>query len=229
MKKLLSTLALTLLLTPQGVEAVPIDSTYVWEDEKVIDFSEFASITNPSHYTPTRQIGTPNGDDIMVSTSYGRVYINNSRTPLGDAGNGTWDYRREGYALLDGGRTVYMTFTFTEPLSVVGGYINYDGTYRRPDISILDANGIERSRYTLDSHHFPFNSYNLGKFYGISREENDIYGFRIIAGPAVLDDLTYSYASDPELVPEPVPEPATIFLFGTGLVALATFRRRTRK
>lgn len=63
-----------------------------------------------------------------------------------------------------------------------------------------------------------------GNFVGIERSAADIGGFKIIAGAATgftIDDFTFGGAST-----NPIPEPATVALAGTGLLLAAVLRLR---
>ena len=120
-----------------------------------------------------------------------------------------------------------MQFDFlTSKVMGVGGFVNYAPYYYgTPSLSVYGDGDTLLETYTLPAIEIDTpNGVNEGQFFGILRASSDIRSFRLTNAYWVLDDLTFARDSQ-----TPIPEPATMLLFGTGLVGLAGIRRKFKK
>lgn len=197
-------------------------------DLKVIEFSDFKY----DKYFPA-MVGSY-GDHIRATTSgvFGAIIYEG--VTLGE-NNGAWNADVDGYVIAD--RNV--TFRFSQPVAAVGAFINYLAVVNTPasiQVSVLNRNGV-----LLESHMVNIETpdkVNSGKFVGIRRGAADIYKFKVsmIHNTIVLDNLTYSTVITPMIrydvikksqrSVEPIPEPATLFLMGTGLACMLLYNRK---
>ncbi len=204
------------------VQAVPINNSYLFQNKKVIDFSTLGFYRGQGPI----QVGTPNDDNIIWSSGYYHSVIKTKDGGGGTTGfldNGAWDYDMDGFISLNTGRGT-MAFKFTEPLKAVGGFLNEYRRYSYPYPAYISVFNIQgKTLETLYPSINTFNGVNAGEFWGFAREENDIYGFRLSNAGISIDNLTYSK------VYNPVPEPATMLLFGTGIVGLVGAKLRKRR
>ena len=69
------------------------------------------------------QVGTPHSDDIIWTSPDSQAFVGNPSF-YGLADNGKWTDNRQGFVGLNA-PSGFMTFTFTEALDSVGGFINY--------------------------------------------------------------------------------------------------------
>ena len=225
------------------VQAAPIGNNYLFQNKKVIDFAEWSGAWIDTSGQPI-QIGSPNGDDILwESSSYcAKIGDGAVRSPYSLGTNGEWSRRRDDYFGIESinghvgvgmhDKDANMTFTFAKPLIAVGGLVNYDSNKTAHSnslddiiIAVLDKKGNIFQELVFEMY-IP-GSINGGYFRGfdISNESEYIYGFKLTGSMVCLDNLTYSYAPPAA----PVPEPATMLLFGTGMVGLIGTRLRKRR
>jgi hypothetical protein len=108
-----------------------------------------------------------------------------------------------------------MTFTFSTPISAVGGFLNYyPGLSNPTTIVVYDA-----SNNLIESYNLTFltgGGDNTGAFYGFSEVTNNIKYFT----------LTNNYIGITDLTTAIVPLPGAVWLLGSGLVGLAGLRSK---
>lgn len=217
MKKILVCLAIgiSILCLASISQATLITSSATIDSQVIVDFSEFSG--GWIYTSGPVQIGNPVNLDVTWESTFSSSVIGNGNYGLGD--NGSWDSPRNGYVGLNT-RSGDMTILFNDGLvSAVGGFLNYAPGHGTMSISALDA-----SLAILESYSPSISTpggLNEGAFYGISRGDADIYGFRISNAYVVMDDLTFGGSGG-----DPIPEPCTMLLLGTGLVGLAGIGRR---
>ena len=140
----------------------------------------------------------------------------------GFLGNGYWDFNIGPMAGLNDSFNVYgvtdtMTFAFSTPVWGVGGFMNYVPGGSTPTvISVYDS-----SMNLIESTILNFNTgggSNTGFFYGFLENSPTISYFSLTDNYIGITDLTTA-----------VPEPATLFLIGSGLIGLAGFRKKFKK
>lgn len=201
----------------------------------VIDFSQFAGGGYNFTFGPT-QIGGVVGSDVVFTAAPGGGGNSGDGSVLGDGSyglseNGSWDTGPGGdaYTGLDSD-TGHMTYTFNDgPVSAVGGFINYvpDAGYSSAIIEVLAVDGmtvLESYVLNTDAPISTPGGSNAGSFRGISRAVADIGAFRVRNAYIVLDDLRFGSSGV-----QPVPEPASLAIFGVGALGLFIARRRGRQ
>jgi hypothetical protein len=138
---------------------------------------------------------------------------------LGD--NGIWSLGKEFAGANSPVSALAITFTPGTFVSGVGAYINQflpavtSGTV--VTLTALDADG-----FILESHGISVSTpdgVNEGPFLGIARAQADIAAFVVSGAYVVMDDLVYS---------NPVPEPGTWAMLGTGLALMGFGLSRRR-
>jgi PEP-CTERM motif-containing protein len=189
---------------------------------------------------------------VSLTANDGKEVVFTTFNPAGEAGfsvdsyglgyNGMWYAADHSFAWVDGdqngGLNSFMRFTFSAPVSSVGGLLNY-ATYPigpgveplNPDynplnfsISALGRDGTVLEQYFIHEA-APINSpegistINYGEFRGIQRGAADIYAFEMRGGGSVIRDLSFVSS---------VPEPgmAAMLLSGLALLGVARTRRR---
>jgi hypothetical protein len=111
------------------------------------------------------------------------------------------------------GAVNWMTFTFANPVSEVGGFIDYAPDSLATTIAAYDAHGalIESDELTFSTG----GAMNSGQFLGFQESAPIISQFVLTNGYVGLTDLTV-----------PAPEPGTLFSAAAGVVLLAGLIRR---
>jgi hypothetical protein len=141
----------------------------------------------------------------------------------GFGSNGFWDGNLVMAGLNDAhifyGVTDTMTFAFANPVSAVGGFINYypDGIDTPTTIAVYDS-----SNNLIESATLSFSTgggTDSGFFYGFQEGTANISYFSLSDNYIGLANLT---------IPGAVPEPASLTLLGLGVAGIAVygFRRR---
>jgi|GEM_PF-627200 len=196
----------------------------ILNDPSVIDFSQFSE-NQYSQFQDPVQVGDLVGFDVTISgqpfTGSDGAYLWNSNWGLID--NGSWNSGRNGYAGFDARQTGTGTLMFSfnnSPISSVGAFIN-----DAPGHGDLLVSAYDADMNLLESYDIwdlaPISTpgmLNAGGFRGIGLETALISHFSITGYIPVADDLAFTTT--------PIPEPATIILFGTGLLCLAGLGRK---
>lgn len=110
-----------------------------------------------------------------------------------------------------------MTFTFSAPVSAVGGFLNYSPGSDNPTlIAVYDA-----SNQLIESFNLTFTTdggADTGFFYGFEESANLISSFTLTDNYVGIVNLTTKAS--------PVPLPGAIWLLGSGLLGLAGMRKQ---
>lgn len=135
---------------------------------------------------------------------------------LGD--NGAWG---AGKMFAAGAFVGELRFHFATATSGAGGFVNHLAMFDLPFAVAVTAYGL--GGQVLETYTVPvstaFDSYNEGKFVGITRDVADIGALSFKGGSVVLDDFSFS---------APIPEPGTWALMLAGLAGLAGLRARRK-
>jgi hypothetical protein len=217
----------------QGASLVADTNTLAGTGATVLDFNSFDGYLVPQVGADGSLLTTLDlGHGITFSTVPYAV-VGASAQDLGD--NGLWGARGTPDTELlatptgDGNfvASAFVTrrgefgFSFAAPVRAVGAYFNQfqapGSTGNTLELLAYDRDGnvLESFRYGVNT---AWDSYNEGKFLGISRASADIYGFGVADGSFVMDNLTVA-----------VPEPTTYVLMLAGLLAIGlSVRARQR-
>jgi hypothetical protein len=183
-----------------------------------------ASITGAVTTTfnfPTATLHQPGpfviGNGITVS---GSTDMSVGGTTYGLNNNGNWS--SDFFWAATDSSTTSITFNLGGLFGAVGGFMNYATGSTAPIMSAIAADGVTVLESWDLSIVAPINTpsaTNGGAFRGIARPTADIAFFRLQGGFLIEHDITTGRAAT-------VPEPATLGLLGTGLLALARRHRR---
>ena len=209
----------TLLLVIGALLAVQAGATVVTS----IPGGTVIPMPNMNYFGPGPQtFGTTNlvtWSSSNVSHQGGSVFGYSNGYGFGS--NGTWDGSLGPMAGVNDIYLFYgvsdsMVFSFAQPVTAVGGFINYypDAITTPTTIAVYDAswNLIE--------------SYNLSFSTGGGVNSGFFYGFQETT-PIKYFTLTDNYVGITNLTVSSVPEPGTLTLIGTGLLgAFGVVRRR---
>lgn len=190
---------------------------------KVVHFDQWENTVNAPIWIDNYS------DDVRYLSRYKGAHIRSDGVSLGQ--QGAWNADMGGVAVA----WMEMTFVFKTPVNAVSALINY--------ISFNGENGVQisvhsRNGVQLEKHCVQITTpdeINSGRNLGIIREKSDIYQFRIRVQDkvVVLDNLAYStpilplplqtkkQGQDDHVTP--VPEPATMVLFGIGILVFLLF------
>lgn len=165
------------------------------------------------------------GQGVTLSAT-ANVVLGQDAFDLGD--NGLWtgyasSPDRDGHFLstaFTAGSGV-VSFTLAAPARSVGAFVNQFQNVGQTNNSMLvvayDQQGNVLESFSV-SPNTAFDGYDEGLFVGFTRAQGDIYGFGLVNGSFVVDNVTVAA----------VPEPAStaLALVGLGVAGLAARRRR---
>jgi len=139
----------------------------------------------------------------------------------------TFDGGMESPVYYDGGDPSVIRFDFSTPVPAVGAsfYANKENI----TLSVYDSSDTVLESYTIDwttlprstlSGQYPYGF--IGIDYGSPSISYALVDTPLIGKELYVDNITYHPSA-------PVPEPATLFLFSTGIAGLAWIRLRRRR
>lgn len=131
--------------------------------------------------------------------------------------NGGWTGRLGPMAGLNAS-TGTMTFVFSNPVSAVGGFLNYSPGSTNPTIAVYDA-----SNHLIESYGLTFTTgggEDIGFFYGFEESANIISSFTLTDNYVGIVNLTTKTSA--------VPLPGAVWFLGSGLLGLAGLRKHFR-
>ncbi len=162
------------------------------------------------------------GPGITFTSTYDRSVFGFDRGFRFDE-NGRW-YGLTMASVNDSSGT--MTFTFDDPVTSVGGFINYGDrdsqyTYGIPTIAVYDTDGglIEQAVLSFNT----YNADNSGFFYGFLESSAMIGSFTLSNAYIGITNMVIDGQGST------VPEPGTMLLMGAGLLGAGLIRRRMKK
>lgn len=158
-------------------------------------------------------------NDGIVYTSSNALSLPCWNSGYGLADNGFWNGALGPYAGLNSA-TGWMRFTFANPISQFGAFVNWKTGTGNPFIEALDASNNVIDSYSFSDISTPGET-NGGAFRGIVRGTNDVYAIQFRDGNVVARDIQYDVTV--------TPEPATLTLLATGIAGLAGAARRRRR
>ncbi len=169
-----------------------------------------------NYFGPGPQTFGPGITWSSTNDSYQRGSVFGYSDQYGFPVNGYWDFiimagLNDSTDIKD--VTDTMTFAFSRPVQAVGGFLNYvPGSSHPTTIAVYDAN------------HTLIESYNLTFLTGGGGNTGSFYGFQETT-PIYYFTLTDNYVGITNLTTSALPLPASLLLFGSGLLGLAGWRR----
>lgn len=207
-------IAAALAAASLGANAAFVNASSATFSGNVITFNEFDGLSTSAPVAL--------GNGVTLSTTPNAIVGQNAQD-LGD--NGAWtvlgDANRDGNFLASAftnGRGE-IGFSFANPVASVGAFVNQYQAPGKTNNSLLvvaydvDGNILESQRVSIDT---AWDGYDEGRFVGFQRAQADIYGFGLVDGTVVIDNVTSA-----------VPEPSSWALaLAAALTVVAVSRRR---
>jgi hypothetical protein len=212
-------IGLGLLPVLPSLGALITSANQIGTPQTVIDFSQFAGANTISTPGP---ISVGSGVNFSSTNPDGSVL---GSGPYSFNDNGSWD-ASVSLAGLDvdqfGGDTYTMKFTFANPVSAVGGFLNYAAFaasgFSDATIAIFDKNGNMLGIADVTKDHPVTNQ--TGEFLGFADNQADIASFSLSNSAIALQNLTFSGTASPE------PATAALWSLSTLLLICVQMGRR---
>ena len=218
-------LALSAIAITPMLASLITSSSQIGSPQTVVDFSQFAGPVPTIVTTTPIAVGA---GVTLTSTNPAGSYLGSGPYSFND--NGAWDASLTLAGVdvdLFGVDTYTMTFTFSKPVSAVGGLIDYasfpGSGFSDAVLMVFAANGsiLETEDISAYATAKKLVLGQGGLFFGISQPKADIAAFSLSNSAVAIRDLTFSGGS----VPVAVPEPEAISLVPLGIVLLVCLLR----
>jgi len=218
-------LALSAIAITPMLASLITSSSQIGSPQTVVDFSQFAGPVPTLVETTPISVGA---GVTLTSTNPAGSYLGSGPYSFND--NGTWgpSLTLAGVNVdLFGGDTYTMKFTFSKPVSAVGGVIDYasfpGSGFSDAVLMVFAADGSILETEDISSYAAAkkLDLSQGGLFFGISQPKADIAAFSLSNSAVAIRDLTFSGGS----MPVPVPEPEAISLVPLGTVLLVCLLR----